>query len=183
MLAIDELKTMQKNAVLLHSKSEVEEAIDRVAQQVTEKMGDEHPVLLCAMTGALTFMGQLITKLNFLLQTDYIHTSRFRGEMTGGNLEWISKPTIELKDRTILVVEDILDSGITLAAIKDYCYKQEAKEVYSAVLVDKDHPREEGGVKEADFTGLYVEDKFLIGYGLDYRGFFRNLAGIYAVES
>ena len=134
------------------------------------------------MNGAVVFAGQLLTKLNFYLQVDYIHTSRFKGEMEGGDLEWVAVPRTSLEGRTVVIVEDILDSGITLTSIIDYCREKGAKEVYTVVLVDKDHPRDVNGVEKADFTCLWVEDKFLLGFGLDYQGFFRNLPGIYAVN-
>ena len=177
-----EIKKIQDHIVCLHSKEEVEAVIDKVAAEMNEKFADEAPLFLCVMNGAVIFMGQLISRLTFPLQIDYIHTSRYRGTMTGSDLRWISEPTISLKDRTIVVIEDILDSGVTLAAILEYCRQHGAKAVYTAALVDKDHPRAEGGVEKADFTGLYVENKFLVGYGLDYQEFFRNLPGIYAVQ-
>ena len=182
MIDLNDIRNMQENATLLYSPQEINSTIDRMAQQLTETVGTKNPVLLCVMTGALTFMGQLLPKLNFLLQTDYIHTTRYGGNMEGGKLQWVVEPSISLKDRTVVIIEDILDAGVTLAAIKDYCEKQEAKEIYTAVLVDKDNTRDENGVQHADFTGLHIENKFLIGYGLDYQGFFRNLNGIYAVE-
>jgi hypoxanthine phosphoribosyltransferase len=178
-----ELKEMQKKMVCLYDQEAIDKAIKKIAQEMNEAFSSgEMPVLLCAMNGAVIFMGQLVPRLTFPLQFDYIHTSRFRGEVRGGDLHWLATPTISLKERTVIIIEDILDSGITLTAIKDYCYQQKAKKVFSAVLIDKDHPREEGGLKKADFTGLHTEDKFLVGYGLDYHGFLRNLPAIYAVE-
>jgi hypoxanthine phosphoribosyltransferase len=182
MFDLETLRKMEKNSVCLYSQDQVNEAIDRVAKEITAILADKSPLFLCTMNGAVIFTGQLLTKLNFPLQLDYIHTSRFRGQIAGGDLHWLATPKADLKERTIVIVEDILDSGITLAAILDYCYQQKAEKVYTVVLVDKDHPRDPDGVKKADFTGLYVEDKFLIGYGLDYQEFFRNLPGIYALE-
>ena len=179
---LNKIRKIQENATCLYTQEQVEEAIEKVAKQMNEKFKDEFPVLLCVMKGAVVFMGQLITKLNFPLQIDYIHATRFRGEMTGGDLLWITKPTMDLKDRTVIVIEDILDSGLTLASIMDYCNQQKAKEVYNAVLIDKDCPREQEGVKEADFTGIHVENKFIIGYGLDYKDCYRNIPGIYVVN-
>ncbi|MBU1927154.1 MAG: hypoxanthine-guanine phosphoribosyltransferase, partial [Gammaproteobacteria bacterium] len=110
------------------------------------------------------------------------HATRYRGEMLGKDLHWLATPHIPIKGRTVVVIEDILDTGLTLSAVIDYCQQEGAKQVLSAVLIDKDHPRDKGGVNKADFTGLYVEDKFIIGYGLDYQEYLRNLPGIYAVE-
>ncbi|MGD9153591.1 MAG: hypoxanthine-guanine phosphoribosyltransferase [Gammaproteobacteria bacterium] len=179
---LNDVKELQTKTVCLYDAQAIAKAIEKIARQMNAELADKNPILLCAMNGALIFLGQLAPLLNFPLQIDYIHTSRFRGEMRGGDLHWLATPTIPLKNRNIIIIEDILDSGITLAAIKDYCVQQGAKEVLSAVLVDKAHPREEGGLDKAEFTGLNVPDKFLIGFGLDYKGYLRNIPGIYAVE-
>ncbi|MFH1333855.1 MAG: hypoxanthine-guanine phosphoribosyltransferase [Pseudomonadota bacterium] len=179
---LDEVKNMQKNAKCLFAAEKIEAAIDKVAKEMTEKLADENPVLLCVMNGAVIFMGQLVTKLLFPLQIDYIHATRYRGEMLGKDLHWLATPSIPIEGRTVVIIEDILDTGLTLSAIIDYCQQAGAKRVLSAVLIDKDHPRDKGGVDKADFTGLHVEDKFIIGYGLDYQEYLRNLPGIYAVE-
>lgn len=176
---INQIKEMQKNAILLHDLHEINAAIEKIATAMNEKLADKEPIFLCTMNGAILFMGQLMPKLNFPMQIDYIHVSRFRGETRGGDLHWIASPSMSLEGRTVVIIEDILDSGLTLSAIIDFCKQQEAKEVFTAVLIDKNHPRVTGSIKTADFTGLKVADKFLIGYGLDYKGFFRNLPGIY----
>jgi hypoxanthine phosphoribosyltransferase len=179
---LNDVKELQQKTVCLYDAKAITAAIEKMALQMNADLADKNPILLCAMNGALIFLGQLAPLLNFPLQIDYIHTSRFRGEMRGGDLHWLATPTIPLKNRNIIIVEDILDSGITLAAIKDYCIQQNAKEVVSAVLVDKERPREKGGLDKAEYTGLMVPDKFLIGFGLDYKGYLRNVPGIYAVE-
>jgi hypoxanthine phosphoribosyltransferase len=180
---LNDVLELHSKSICLYDANAIDQAINKVAEEMNQELANKNPILLCAMNGALIFMGQLTTRLTFPLQVDYIHTSRFRGEVRGGDLHWLATPTISLKDRTVVIIEDILDSGITLAAIKDYCLQQNAKEVLCAVLIDKDHPREDGGVKQAEFTGLQVEDKFLIGFGLDYKGYLRNIPGIYAVQT
>ena len=107
---------------------------------------------------------------------------RYRQETTGGILEWKLQPESDMKDRTVLIVDDILDEGTTLCAIADYCLAHGAREVLTAVLVDKIHERKARPGLKADFTGLYVEDRFLFGYGMDYKGYWRNAPGIYAVK-
>ena len=177
-----DIQDILDRAVCLHPESEINQAIDRVAKEMNELLHDQNPIFLSVMNGALIFAGKLVTRLNFPLQMDYVHATRYRGEMHGRDLHWLSVPTIPLEDRVLVVMEDILDSGLTLAAVMDYCIQQNAKKVYSATLVDKNHQRDVDGVKKADFTGLKVDDKFLIGYGLDYKEYFRNLPGIYAVK-
>lgn len=182
---LDDLKQTQElttKSSCLHSKEEVEAAIDRIAEDMNERLADKVPVFICVMNGAVIFMGQLITKLNFPLQINYIHATRYQGEIEGRELHWLAEPTISVKDRAVVIVEDILDSGLTLAAVRDFCQKQGASDIFTATLIDKKRPRDAGGVERCDFTGLEVEDKFLYGYGLDYKDYLRNVDGIYAVE-
>jgi hypoxanthine phosphoribosyltransferase len=96
-------------------------------------------------------------------------------------LHWLVEPRRELKDRTILIVDDIMDGGLTLSAIIDYCKQAGAEAVYTAVMVNKQRTREAGVDFEPDFSGLKTEDRFLVGFGLDYDEYLRNLPGIYAV--
>ena len=130
----------------------------------------------------MVFIGQLLTRLDFPLQVNYIHATRYQGEIEGSHLHWRAEPSISLEDRVVVLVEDILDTGLTLSAIISYCNAKGAKKIYTAALVDKDRPRDAGGLETCDFIGLNVENKFLYGYGLDYKDFLRNEPGIFAVE-
>ena len=178
---LEETQKLIKNSECLHTQEEVMGAIKKVSAEMNEQLAGKVPVFMCVMNGAVVFMGQLITQLTFPLQINYIHATRYRGEMEGSELHWQAEPTITVKDRVVVIVEDILDTGLTLAAVKDYCIENGAEEVFTAALVDKQRPREPGGVERCDFTGLEVENKFLYGYGLDYKEYLRNVDGIYAV--
>ncbi len=90
-------------------------------------------------------------------------------------------PRTNLKGRTVVIVDDILDGGVTLANIVAFCKVHEARNVFTAVLIDKKKPREKGGIEDVDFKGLIVDDRFVFGYGLDYQEYLRNAPGIYAV--
>lgn len=179
---LEQVKLLQKKGRCLHSKEEIDAAITKVANEMNHKLAETTPIFMCVMNGAVVFMGQLVTRLNFPLQINYIHATRYQGEIEGRELDWRAEPSVPLTNRTIVVVEDILDTGLTLAAVKNYCLDNGAKQVFTAALIDKQRPREEGGVERCDFTGLVVENKFLYGYGLDYKDFLRNEPGIYAVE-
>ena len=171
------------NAECLYNTEQVLASIDQMAAAMTEKLADTNPIILSVMTGAMIVTGHLAVRLQFPLEMDYIHATRYRGAMRGGDLHWLVEPRIDLKDRTIVVVDDILDGGLTLAAIIDYCRQAEAKEVYTAVLVDKHRIREPGVNFTPDFVGMTTEDKFLFGFGLDYEEYLRNAPGIYAVTN
>lgn len=169
-------------ADLLVSEAEVAAAVKRMAQEITSQLKESRPVLLCVMNGGLIFTGQLLTRLVFPLEVDYVHATRYGEETKGAGLQWTVRPQLDLKGRTVLLLDDILDEGVTLAAIADYCRQQGAAEVLMAVLVEKLHLRKVTPGMRADFTGIEVGDRFLFGYGLDYKGYWRNAPGIYALK-
>jgi len=179
---LQQVKDLVKKGRVLCSKETIEQAIAKVASEMNSQLDGKEPIFLCVMNGALVFMGQLLTHLNFPLQVNYIHVTRYQGEIEGSQLFWRAEPTIDLKDRVVVVVEDILDTGLTLSAIQKYCDQKGAKEIFTATLVDKNRPREPGGTERCDFTGLNIDNKFIYGYGMDYKEYLRNVDAIYAVE-
>ncbi|MDH5786484.1 MAG: hypoxanthine-guanine phosphoribosyltransferase [Chromatiales bacterium] len=164
----------------LYDRDTVEAAIEKMADAITREMGLRNPLVLSVMSGAMIPAGILLTHLKFPLHLDYIHATRYRGETSGGELAWRVTPRYELEGRVVLIIDDILDEGLTLQAIIESCRAQGATAVYSAVLVKKLHDRNVG--VEADFVGLEVEDRYLFGYGMDYKEYWRNAPGIYAVK-
>jgi hypoxanthine phosphoribosyltransferase len=181
-MKIDEINTVFAEADLLVSGADVETAIRRMAEEITIQLKEADPVLICVMNGGLIFSGQLLTRLAFPLEVDYVHATRYGHSTEGSGLNWIVKPQLELQGRSVLLLDDILDEGVTLAAIADYCRQQGAAKVLMAVLVEKLHLRKVTPGMRADFTGIEVGDRFLFGYGLDYKGYWRNAPGIYAVK-
>ena len=163
----------------LYSTEAVEQALDRLAIEITGKLSGDDPIVLCVLNGALIPTGYLLTRLGFPLRQDYVHATRYRGETSGAELEWIGRPSKSLKGETVLIVDDILDEGITLAAIVKACREAGAKAVYSAVLVEK--LRDRNHDFKADFTGLTVEDRYVFGFGMDYKGYLRNVPAIFAL--
>lgn len=171
-----------ENADCLYSREEVEGIMDRLAGEITAVLADCDPLLLCVMSGGAVFAGSLLTRLPFPLQFDYVHASRYRGQLSGAALQWIHFPETPLEGRSILLLDDILDEGNTLAGIRDWCMEAGAASVRTAVLVDKQHERRCAALPAADFTGLYAEDRYLFGYGMDCREYWRNAPGIYALR-
>lgn len=171
-----------EQATELVSKEELMAAFDKMAHEVTAALKDKNPVLLCVMNGGLMTMSELAMRLRFPLQMDYLHATRYMGETSGGaKVFWRREPSIDLTGRTVVIVDDILDGGITLQAIIEFCEKENAAEVYSAVMLDKQVVREPNGLENADFTGLEIEDRYVFGFGLDYHDYLRNIPAIYAV--
>jgi hypoxanthine phosphoribosyltransferase len=181
-MTVTDANTILAEADCLASESEVVSAIGRLAIEITGRLKDANPVVLCIMNGGLIFTGRLLTQLVFPLQVDYVHATRYGHEVNGACLNWTVRPQLDLRDRTVLLVDDILDEGVTLAAIAEYCRQQGAAEVLMAALVEKLHLRKITPGMRADFSGMEVGDRFLFGYGLDYKGYWRNAPGIYAVK-
>ncbi len=179
---VAEMNQVLAEADCLVDEQRVLRAIQTMATAIGERLQDRNPMVLCVMNGGLILTGHLLTRLRFPVQAEYLHATRYRQETTGGILEWKLRPDANMQGRTILIVDDILDEGTTLDAIADYCRAQGAAEVLTAVLVDKQHDRKCRADLQADFTGLKVEDRFLFGFGMDYKGYWRNAPGIYAVK-
>lgn len=182
MSIMEKINQVYDNATCLFSTQQVESALDNMAQKIHEKLSDKNPVVICVMVGGLVPVGNLLTRLDFPLEVDYIHATRYQGEITGGQLHWKVKPRVNLEGRTVLVVDDILDGGLTLAAILTELELMGAKAVFSAVLVDKQGSRVENGLAKADFVGLEVENHYIFGYGMDYNEYLRNAPGIFVVS-
>lgn len=178
---LKEISEIKASAVLLHSQSEVESAIDSMANKINALLHDKNPVFLCIMNGGVVISGKLLTRLSFPLTFDAINASRYQNKTIGGKIHWLQKPQTDLKNRTVLIVDDILDQGLTLEAICNYCKDQGATSIYTAVLINKKLGHKKPVI--ANFVGLEVENYYLFGYGMDYKGYLRNAPGIYACNN
>jgi hypoxanthine phosphoribosyltransferase len=177
---LKEIEQVQAEAELIHSAEDVEKALDAMAAAINALLAGLNPLVLCVLNGGIIATGKLITRLTMPLTLDSLNASRYQNQTSGGTIEWVLKPGTPLQGRVVLIVDDVLDEGITLAAIKDYCLEQGAYAVYCAVLVDKLLDRDKP--IKADFVGLQVENRYLFGYGMDYKGYLRNAAGIFACK-
>jgi hypoxanthine phosphoribosyltransferase len=170
------------SAERIHEHAALAAAIVRIGAEIDACL-DGHPaIFLTVMQGALPFAGQLATAIATPLTFDYVHATRYRGATQGGQLVWIKRPSIAFAGATVLLVDDILDEGHTLKAIRDYCLEQGAARVLLAVLCEKRHGRTVEGLR-ADFVGVEVPDRYVFGYGMDYHEQGRNLPAIYAVDA
>lgn len=178
----EELSQVMAQADCLFTPEQIDLALTTMAASISERLSGRNPLLLSVMNGGMVLTGQLAPKLAFPLQLDYLHATRYREKLSGSDdLHWRALPATALKGRSVLVLDDILDEGETLAAVVDWCREQGAEQVLTAVLVDKQHGRKTAWLKEADFTALVAEDRYLFGYGMDYKGYWRNAPGIFAV--
>ena len=152
-----------------------------MATAISYELADSNPVILCVVVGGIVALGNLLPRLDFPLEVDYVHATRYNKGLEGSEMQWIAEPRTALAGRNVIVVDDILDGGITLQSVINYCQEKGASSVHSAVLVDKKGVRLPEGLPEADFCGLEVGDLYVFGYGLDYKGYLRNAPGIYSV--
>ena len=174
------MREVMDTADCLISHEQVERALDRMADQITTDLGDKLPVFYCVMNGGLITTGHLLTRLGFPLEVDYLHATRYRGGIRGGELFWRVSPEIPMAGRHVVIVDDILDEGATLSAILDYCRGAGAASISTAVLVDKRHDRKAVPGLKADYCSLEVVDRYVFGFGMDYKGYWRNAPGIFA---
>lgn len=174
------MKKIIAQAECLFTLQAINERLEQVAAQLNQDYADKKPVLLCVMNGGVVTMGHLLPKLQFSLETDYIHASRYGDKTVGGELTWRAKPVIELRDRHVLLVDDIFDEGITLAALYEYCSQAGAASVKSMVLADKQHTNKTA--VQPDYIGLQLPNRYVFGFGMDCKEYLRNAPGIYAFK-
>ena len=173
---------VRETARQLVAPAQISLALDRMATAASEVLAHENPLILTVMNGGAFTAVELCQRLSFPHELDFVHVTRYDGDLVGGELSWRAWPERDLSGRTVLVVDDIIDHGETLRAICERLRRAGAGKVYVAVLVIKrlDQPRVRVDV---DFAGLDIEDVYVFGCGLDYKGYWRGLTGIYAVDT
>ncbi len=169
-----------READLVHSEAAVAAAVHRLAGEIRGAIGDSYPLVLCVMGGSVVFTGQLLPLLRFPLDFDYMHVTRYDGTTRGGTLSWKVLPRTPIAGRVVLVLDDILDEGTTMAAICERLRADGAARVLTAVFADKDLGRAKP--VRPDFVGLTVPDRYVFGFGMDVEGAWRNLPAIYALR-
>lgn len=165
---------------LVVAAQDIDAAIVRLGGEMTRALGETYPLVLTVMGGAVVFAGRLLPLLRFPLDLDYVHATRYGSATQGGGIEWRVAPPAQVAGRTIVVLDDILDGGLTLRAIRDRLLECGAKAVWVAVLVEKILPAPKPIA--ADFVGVRIPDRFVFGYGMDAKGFWRNLPEIRAMK-
>jgi hypoxanthine phosphoribosyltransferase len=166
----------------LFDRAELESAIVGMGHAIDAALDGERAVFLTVMHGALVFAGQLALAIRTDLEFDYVHATRYRGATDGGELHWLREPWAAMENRTVLLVDDILDEGHTLKAIREDCLRRGARRVLVATLCRKRHDRTVAGIA-SDFNGVELPDRYVFGYGMDYHEQGRNLPAIYALRA
>lgn len=175
----DQAAAVLARAERVITTGQVLDAYDALAEQIEQALAGRSPVVLAAMVGGLIPAAQLLTRMEMQLEMGYLHATRYRGGTRGFDVEWVRAPDARLAGRDVLIVDDILDEGHTLAAMMEAVRGVGVASVRSAVLVEKRHPRRAPDF-EADFVGLEVPDRYVFGCGMDYKGWHRQLPAIYA---
>jgi len=179
-ISILQARQILQDAELLYSAEQVQASLHKVARQISAKLAEQHPLVLSVMGGAVVFSGQLLPLLDFPLDFDYVHVSRYGDARNGGAMQWKVEPRENVRGRVVLLLDDILDEGHTMFALRERVLGLGAEKCFSAVFADKQHGRKKP--INADFVGMEVPDRFVFGYGMDIQGVWRNLPAIYAVK-
>jgi hypoxanthine phosphoribosyltransferase len=175
-----DLQTVLDTADKLYSLDEIDVAIEQLAQRLIVDYSDNNPLMLCVMNGSVITAGHLLPKLPFPLEQDYIHVTRYGDKTVGGELHWQHKPTTVLKGRHVVLIEDIFDEGITVKTLREYCEQAGVASVRCLTLIDKLHNNKVG--TRPEYIGLTVPNRYVFGFGMDYKGYWRNAPGIFAVK-
>jgi hypoxanthine phosphoribosyltransferase len=160
--------------------TEIQATLERLAREISLRLANRNPLVITVMNGGLVFAGQLLPRLAFPLEISYVHVRRYGQDTAGGELVWIAGPHEPVKDRTVLLLDDILDEGRTLATIRARLLEQGAVEVLTAALAVKE--RKTAAEIKADFAGVRVPDRFVFGFGMDVANAWRNLPSIRALR-
>jgi hypoxanthine phosphoribosyltransferase len=181
MLSPAQAKEILQSADLICAADTVHDALARIAREITRELADQNPLVLSVMGGAVVFSGQLLTLLDFPLDFDYLHVTRYGDAITGGGIQWKVFPEeAAVAGRVVLVLDDVLDEGHTMAAIRERVLAAGARQFFCAVFADKEIGKSKP--LAADFVGVHLPDRYVFGYGMDVKGAWRNLPAIYAMK-
>jgi hypoxanthine phosphoribosyltransferase len=174
-------RRVPEGAVLLADPLEVAAIFDRLAGEIADRLGGRRPLLLAILEGGRMPADEISRRLTIPHDTDALTVGRYGDSESGGRLVWRRGPDAPLAGRSVVIVDDILDQGVTLAAVAERCRRQAAAQVLTCVLTEKDLPDRAPDITP-DFRGMLVPDRFIVGCGMDYRGRWRELPGLYALE-
>lgn len=180
MMPIRQAREILRNAEIICAPDEVQAVVARMAREISVALAERYPLVLSVMGGAVVFTGQLLPLLDFPLDFDYLHVTRYGDAQQGGELKWRVAPGEKVSGRVVLVLDDILDEGETLAAVRRRVLELGAAACYCAVFADKANGKDKP--IRPDFIGTEVPDRFVFGFGMDVQGAWRNLPAVYALR-
>jgi hypoxanthine phosphoribosyltransferase len=165
----------------LFAREQIESAVNRLAAEIIQNYRDKNPVLIGVLKGVFIFMADLVRRLDFPLEVEFIRLSSYgSGRQTSGGVKVVQGLSFPVKDRHVIIIEDIIDTGITVTFLMDYLKKKKPASLKLCTLMDK--PSRRSKPVKIDYLGFDVPDKFLVGYGLDSDEQYRNLSDICYLE-
>ncbi|MBA3582365.1 MAG: hypoxanthine-guanine phosphoribosyltransferase [Gammaproteobacteria bacterium] len=180
MITPREASHILKQAEVIYTEAEIQASISKAAQLIAaETPADTSLLLICVMSGGVYFSAELMKRFTLPVEFDYLHATRYRGETSGKEVQWIQRPHTSLHHRHVLIVDDILDEGYTLKSILTDCRAEQPASLRVATLTWKNHARRVAGL-DVDYIGLELPDRYVFGCGMDYKGYHRNLNAVYA---
>ena len=181
MSRLEEAQAVLHEADCVSDAAAVDAAYDRLAAALRAEYAGKNPLVLTVMIGGLVPAAEILKRVDFAFELDYLHATRYRGATTGGGLLWKRQPDTSLEGRHVLVIDDILDEGHTLVAVRKALLEFSPASLKVAVLADKQHDRR-APEAHAEFIGLTLPDRYVFGCGMDYKEYWRQLPAIYAVK-
>jgi hypoxanthine phosphoribosyltransferase len=174
------LKLKDKTFRISIPAKDIDKSVAAVADQINNDLRDKHPLFLCVLNGSFMFAADLMKKLSIQCEISFIKVSSYQGTSTTGSVKQLIGLGDDLKGRHVVIVEDIVDTGITIANVVEQLKKMEPAGIRVATLLYK--PEAYTKDIKIDYVAITVPNDFLVGYGLDYDGLGRNLPDIYVLD-
>jgi len=171
----------QPKISILYTKDEIQATVKKLAAEIRQDYLGKQPILIGVLKGSFMFLADLIRLLDFPLEVEFIRLSSYSGRESSGKIKLVQGVQSIIRGRHVLVIEDIIDTGLTTAFVLDYLGKKKPASLKVCALTDK--PSRRQTPVNIDYRGLTVPNKFIVGYGLDWDERFRNLPDIYVVEN
>lgn len=170
-----------KQFALSISENEIQAAVKRVGEEINRDLSDSNPLFICVLNGAFMFAGDLMKTVNFPCEITFIKLSSYEGLYTTGNVKEVMGLNESVVGKNVIVVEDIVDTGITMEKIINSLNAKGAKSIKVATFLQKPEALQRD--IQVDYVAMKIPNQFIVGYGLDYDGYGRNLKEIYTVIS
>lgn len=174
------VKILDKEFEIFIPYEKIRSVVEKMADQMNEELADKNPLFLCILNGSFMFAAELFKRIDFVeSEISFVKLASYQGDKTTGTVKQLIGLNEKIEGRTVVVLEDIVDSGITICNIQEQLAKLNPKEVLIATLLLKPDALQKE--VELKYVGLEIPNDFIVGYGLDYDGFGRNLLDIYSV--
>ena len=162
------------------SSSEIQKAVGDIAKQLNKDLKDKKPLFIAILNGSFMFASDLMKKIKIECEISFVKVASYTGTSSSGKTKELIGLNDDLKGRTVVIIEDIVDTGITIDSVYNQLLKQGAKEIKIVTLLFK--PKAYIKSVPIEYAAIVVSNEFLVGYGLDYNGLGRNLKDIYVLD-